>query len=433
MPEPANHTQVTKVETTLSAALDILGGASAEKPVVQKPKNHFATPVNKSITTVADIEGDILKKENEEKEKEKIAADAKIKEAAEAKKKEDEEKFNKLSPEEQESFKKKSPVVAILEDEEDTEDEKAKKAGRPVVSKDALIKGLEERFKNKTFFELEGDKPLSEYTEAELWEVIDLNIEEAKKNVADEVPLAFYDSLPEEIQTAYAYLENTRAVKGGYDKKDVQHILKVVTQVIETQNLDVETESGQEQIIRTYLAMRDNATPEELDEEINALKDKGELEKKAGQFKPKLDSLHQQRMEQLVKTSEANRKKAEKQAEAYSQRVISTLKTGEVKGIKIDKKTQANLYEMMVQPQYLSFQGDNAELEKLMLSALVFQDPDGFLEKVRLQGSNAQATAVAKKLKTEQANKGAALHNEEADNAHRGVKKLQRKENKFTW
>ena len=82
--------------------------------------------------------------------------------------------------------------------------------------------------------------------------------------------------MPQEMQQAYQYIAN-----GG---TDIKGMFRALAASAEVQGLDVKQESGQkissELIIATPIGTRRD----------EAAEDRGDLEKKAKQFKPKLDA-----------------------------------------------------------------------------------------------------------------------------------------------
>lgn len=436
-----SNTEVKQVETTLAA---ILGAPTGENIISQTPKNNLFSNKKPDPLSAADLE---------KAAQEKLEAAAKAKEATDKKKLEDEATELERKKKEAENTEKgktgtAKSLIAELNEEEQAAAEEAKKSsgGRPEFQRAGLIQVVNDLLKEEKFIPLDDPKPMEEWTKDDFKEFIELNLSHREDQIKEEIPVAFYDALPPEFQTAFTYLENLRGAKGGYTPQDVQHILKVVTQAVEITNLDPSTEEGQEQIVRTYLQSTQWGTPEEIDEEVKSLQDKEELSKKANQFKPKLDALQQKQIEQNIKTQEKARKNAEKAASNFMDSVYKALEPGILGGIKLDKKTQGSLYNALVQPAYQSFTGGQTnelghlleskqfgqekDLESVMLATWLLRDKEGFLAKVREQGGSQKAAEVAKKLKTEQANHGTASGEEdELAGANRGVKKLVRKTN----
>lgn len=459
------NTEVKQVETTLAA---ILGAPTGDNVITPQNKNNVFSNNKAPANTIGDIEKAAKEKADKEKVEAdvKAATDAKAKAEADAKavaaaKADAEKKELEGKSEEQvaEILKKRKEIEAAdkekslaaqltAQQEKIAEEELRKTGNRPGITKDALVAGIEKRIKDKTFLELDGvEKPLPEYTTEELWEVIDLNLEHKQKEVAEQVPVEFFEALPPEFQTAFTYLENLRGAKGGYTPQDVQHILKVVTQAVNITNLDITTEEGQEDVVRNYLAVTNYGTPEEIDEEVAAIKDRKELEKKSGQFKPKLDAIQQKNIETNLKVTEQNRKKAEKQAANWMDTVYKALEPAEIGGIKLGKKDQTELYNSLVQVSYPSFTGQQTnefgyllenkqfgkdqDLEAVFLARMILKDKEGTLNKIREQGGSIKAAEVAKKLKIEQAARGTGAGEDDDDlaGANRTPKKLVRKTN----
>jgi hypothetical protein len=422
------NTEISQVTLDNQAVAELLGIATGENVITQ-------TTEKKSFTRDTDEPLDAAALEKE------IADDKK--KAADTVKAEADKKAAELLAVDKDKDKSAADIIAEAQNE-DTEEEKKKK-GRPEFQKGGLQQLMSELIKEEKFVALDDPKPMEEWTKDDYKEFIELNLAHREDKVKEEIPVAFFDSLPEEFQTAFVYLENLKGAKGGYTAQDVHHILRVVTQVADTTNLDVETEEGQEAIVRNYLQMRDNSSPEELDEEIASLKDKEELEKKAKQFKPKLDSAQQQRIEQNVKRVEQARRNAEAGAAEYMDNVFNTLAPKVLGGLKLDDKTQKGLYHALVLPKFTDMNGrqanemaylleskqfgKNRDLETVALVAWILKDKEGFLAKAREQGATAKVTETVKKLKIEQASRNASTTEDDDDAAAgRTVKTLKRRD-----
>lgn len=413
-------TVVTKKESTLS---DILGAPTGESTITQTGPNNLFDNNSKPKTTFTELEkskDEAVKKAKEEADKIKAEKDAEKAPAA------------STTP-----AAKTTSIIADIVAETEEEVEQKKAAGRPAISRDALLSGIEQRIKDKVFLELDGEeKPLAEYSTSELWEVVDLNLSHKDEIAAEQAQAGLYDALPEEFQQAITYF-----AQGG---TDIQHILKVLTQKVELNNLDPRTEDGQEKIIRNYLSYTRYGTPEEIEEEVNSIKDRGDLEKKSNQFKPKLDAAQEEVVNRNLKAAEVERKKAEKASANYMDNVIKALEPGLIAGIKIDRKEKADFYNSLVNPTHQSFTGRTVnefgylieqkqfgpqqDLEAIFLARWALKDKEGLIKRLREQGGSDMAAAVAKKLKTEESSKNSATGTEVNDDARRGVKKLQRKE-----
>ena len=169
-------------------------------------------------------------------------------------------------------------------------------------------------------------------------------------------------------------------------------------------------------------------------------RDIGALEKKAKQFKPKLDQMQEEIVRSKIQEQEYRKQQQEQAAEAYMQNVFEALRPAEINGLKLDKKTQALLYTGLVQPQYQSVQGRPTNLlghllEKyqfvdpnypLIAEALwLLSDPDGYRNELKKQGKNAAVEQTVRQLKTEQARKNTSTYYEEDEPRQRKIAKPQ--------
>lgn len=322
---------------------------------------------------------------------------------------------------------KGSPEIKdILDDfDDDTSDDNddpaaQKKAGRPKTEKSGLVEFFKKRIESKDMFTFDDfdeekqtlDEYLSGLTEKDYEELWQANISTLKEDVAAKTPQEFFESLPEELQAAAQYVMN-----GGQDLKGLFSALAQVEQVRE---MDPTKETDQESIVRQYLQTTGFGDDEMIDEEIQTWKDLGRLELKAKQFKPKLDKMQEEQVQYQIAQQEARKKQQEEAAQAYMQNVFEALRPGEISGMKLDKKTQAALYNGLVNPEYQSISGRNTNmlghlLEKyqyvepnypLIAEALwLLSNPDEYRQSLVKQGKNQAVEQTARQLKTEQARK----------------------------
>ena len=174
----------------------------------------------------------------------------------------------------------------------------------------------------------------------------------------------------------------------------------------------------QERIVREYLSATNFGTPEEIQEEIESWKDRGDLEAKANKFKPKLDAMQARVVQQKLAQQEEMKRRQQSQAQAYMENVYNTLSPGDVNGIKLDRRTQELLYTGLVQPNYPSISGRPTNLlghllekyqyiepnHSLIAEALwLLADPNSYKTKIREQGQKETVEKTARMLKTEEA------------------------------
>ncbi len=258
----------------------------------------------------------------------------------------------------------------------------------------------------------EGEEDISKYSLKDFEELFESNEKEKAKKFEEQVSSNFFEALPEELQVAAHYVAN-----GGNDLKS---LFRSLAQVEEMRELDPSEESGQEQIVRNYLHATNFGTADEIEEEIEAWKDRDELGSKAKKFKPKLDAMQEQIVARQLQQQEQIRKQQQAQAQHYTENIYRALEPGELNGLKLDKKTQNTLFAGLTQANYPSMSGRPTNLlghllEKhqyaepnhgLVAEALwLLSDPDGYRNKVREMGKKEAVEKTVRQLKTEQSNK----------------------------
>jgi len=254
-------------------------------------------------------------------------------------------------------------------------------------------------------------------------------------------PVSGRSDLPQELQVAARYVAD-----GGQDLKG---LFSTLAYVEESKELDVTKENDQERIITEYLGATGYGTSEEIQEEIEIWKDLGKLEAQASKFKPKLDKMQEKVVAQKLEEQEMKKKQQEQASAHYMQNVYDTLKDGIINEIKIDKKTQAMLYNGLVQPSYPSVSGKNTNLLGHLLEKYQFvepnyslisealwllQDPKGYKAKIMSKGAQQNIEKTVRKLKTEQSNRTSnSLGTKETEPVRKSKpgKKLQRTNNIF--
>lgn len=316
----------------------------------------------------------------------------------------------------------------ILNQEVDNVDTKT--GGRPKTEKNGLLELTKKLIQSKVLipFDDEDDKKLEDYTINDYEELLTSNMKELENKFNKEIPIKFFDSLPEDLQAAFSYVSN-----GGQDLKGM---FRALAQVQEVRDLDPTDENDQKDIIRNYLQATRFGTPDEIDEEIDGWADRNELEAKANKFKPKLDAMQEQMVAQKLEQQERLRVQQQAQSAKYMDSVYNVLAPGELGGMKLDKKTQGMLYNGLVDPRYPSMSGKPTNLlghllEKhqfvepnhaLIAEALwLLQDPDGYRDKVREIAKKDVTATTVRSLKTEQGKRisGSSGVNDDDDNASR--------------
>lgn len=307
----------------------------------------------------------------------------------------------------------KEIIDSLDESVESEEDQPKSKRGRKTIS--GISDVFSKLIKDEKIVPFDDDKALEEYTAKDWEELIDANLEERANQVRQETPKQFFQSLPQELQIAARYVAD-----GG---KDLKGLFSTLSQVEETKDLDIKKASDQEKIITEYLGATGYGTKEEIQEEIEIWKDLGKLEQQASKFKPKLDKMQEKVVAQKLQEQELKKKQQEQASKAYMKNVYDTLKDGKLGDVKVDRKTQAMLYNGLVQPNYPSVSGKNTNLLGHLLEKYQFvepnyglisealwllQDPEGYKAKIMDKGAQKSVEKTVRKLKTEQSNAGGA-------------------------
>lgn len=290
-----------------------------------------------------------------------------------------------------------------------TQEEDAGNKGRPKVDKSGLAELATKMIEEGTLIPFDDDKPLEDYTTKDFRELFEANFQERENAIRENTPKEFFQALPEELQIAAKYVAD-----GGTDLKG---LFRTLAHVEEMRDLDPYDENDQIVIARQYLHATNFGTPEEIEAEIEDWMDMGRLDKKAQQFKPKLDKMQESIIERQLAEQEMKREQQAEAAKQYQDNVYNTLSTGELGGIKLDRKVQGLLFSGLVQPNYPSISGKPTNLlghllEKyqfveprhdLIAEALwLLADPDGYKSKMRDQGSRQATEKAVRQLKTEQ-------------------------------
>jgi len=356
--------------------------------------------------------------EEEEAEK-KATEEAQV--AAAAKKAEEDAK---KTPEELAAEKEIEDALALEPDPLDLSgtdpanqelEEDKNKGGRPSALVTAAKKMIADGILTPFVNDKGEDESIENYTAEDFQELISANMKNQENKLVDELPRQFIDQLPPEMQQAYEYVAN-----GGTDMKGMFQALAASNEV---RDLDITHENGQKQAVRAYLNATNYGTPEEIEDRIYALEDRGDLEKEASVFKPKLDAMQEQIVQKRVADQAASAKQRQEQSQQYIENVYKTLETGKLNGIELDNKTQNMLYAGLVQSNYPSISGKQTNmlghlLEKyqwveprhdLIAEALwLLQDPEGYRGSLGANVEKATVEKTMRTLKTEQSAKSAA-------------------------
>ena len=295
----------------------------------------------------------------------------------------------------------------------ESEDDKSTSSGRKRMSNMADV--FKKMIDDDQIIPFDDDKPLEEYSAKDWKELIQANMDERANKVRRETPKQFFNSLPQELQVAAKYVAD-----GGTDLKG---LFGALAQVEEVRDISLDTEEGQAHIVREYLSATGYGSAEDIQEEIEIWKDLGKLEKQASKFKPKLDKMQEKVVAGKLRQQQQMKAQQQKASENYMANVYNTLKGGTVGDMKINKKTQALLYNGLVNPAYPSINGSQTNLLGHLLEKYQFvepnynlvsealwllADPKGYKAQVMSKGTNKAVEQTVRKLKTAQSTKRAA-------------------------
>lgn len=329
------------------------------------------------------------------------------------------------------------PTDDMLVDEDD--DPSKAKGGRPTAIVSAT-KSLIEKGLITPFVDDDGkEEDISNYTAADFEELFAANFDRQKNELAEGLPAQFFQNMPVEMQQAYHYIAN-----GGQDLKG---LFKAMGQSQEVREINVETEAGQAYAVRAYLQATNYGTPEEIEDEVQSLMDRGDLEKKANQFKPKLDAMQDQMIQQRLARQEQENRQRQEQSQTYMENVYNVLEKKELNGVQLDDRTQNMLYAGLVQPNYPSINGKQTNLlghllEKhqwveprhdLIAEALwLLADPEAYRSKIRETGEKQAVEKTVRKLKDAQSNLTSTSAPEEPKpSAKKGRRTMQKPKRNF--
>lgn len=320
---------------------------------------------------------------------------------------------------------------------DDGESETSK--GRPKVQTDGLIKVIKNQIESgklDVFDDYDEKDSLDEYLgklgNKGLEELLESNLDTKIKDAEVKAVENYVKTLPEDLRIAAKYLS-----EGG----DWVTIAKTLGQVQEIKTLSLDNEDDHESIVREYLRARGADSVEEIESEIEDLKDRGRLTKKAEEYKPKLDKLQDSILQQRIVEQEAAAAQRQEVAKNYIDSVVTVLKKGELNGIKLDNKLQESLYTGLTKPSYQSFNGSptnelgyllekyqfgqEADMSVVAEVLYMLRDRESYRNSLIRIGENKKTEEIAKKLKTVQGT-NSGVGEAQAPSNSRVVTKIQR-------
>jgi hypothetical protein len=260
-------------------------------------------------------------------------------------------------------------------------------------------------------------KALADYTVDDFEELIQANIDSQTSEVAQNAPVQLFQQLPEEVQAVIHY-----ALNGG---QDIKSVFSQLARAQETFDLDVSNEQDQESIARQYLNLSGFGSIEEIEDEINVLKDRGDLAKYAERYKPKLDARQAEVIEKRLKDQQAAQARKNDMEKKYHDVVYNTLNSNNLNGIPLNNKVQTMLYYGLTDATkyqdskgnptnalgYLLEQhqfGEKANPSLVAEALWLLADPVNYRNSVKQLGANVANANTVRALRTEEASRNAS-------------------------
>lgn len=313
----------------------------------------------------------------------------------------------------------KAMVAAIVDasidlDEEDDAVESKNQGGRPRLVKDAMVEAANRLIEKGVLQPFDDGKALTDYTVDDFEELIQANIQSQTSEVAQNAPVQLFQQLPEEVQAVIHY-----ALNGG---QDIKSVFSQLARAQETFDLDVSNEVDQESIARQYLNLTGFGSTEEIEDEVNVLKDRGDLAKYAERYKPKLDARQAEVIERRLKEQQSAQTRKVDMEKKYHDVVYNTLNSNNLNGIPLNNKVQTMLYYGLTDAtKYQDSKGNPTNalgylLEQhqfgpkanpsLVAEALwLLADPDAYRTSVKQLGANVANANTVRQLRTEEASR----------------------------
>ena len=306
-------------------------------------------------------------------------------------------------------------AMSILDEAPEDEEFDVDDEGNKKVDKDSLAGVFQALIKDELITPFDDDKDLADYSTKDFKELIKANIDAKVVSARNETPKQFFESLPDELQYAAMHV-----AKGNTDLKSV---FKALAEREEVKELDVNNENHLETIARQYLQATDYGSGDTdiIEDQIQDWIESGDINKKAKQFKPKLDKMQEKILEGKLKKQEEFQAAQTEKRKTYVGDVYSALEKGELNGVKINNKTQNFLYNELTTTKYESMSGkptnllgklledhqygETPRMDLIAEATWLLSNPEEYKDQLMKKASSAANLETAKKLKTEEGRK----------------------------
>ena len=310
------------------------------------------------------------------------------------------------------------PLISNNDDDSDDAGTQEKNlGGRPRLVKDAMVEAANRLIEKGILQPFDDGKDIKDYTVDDFEELIQANIDSQTNEVAANAPVQLFQQLPEEVQAVVHY-----ALNGG---QDIKSVFNQLARAQETFDLDVAKEDDQEVIARQYLNLSGFGTAEEIEDEINVLKDRGDLGKYAERYKPKLDAQQAKVIEKRLQDQQAAQTRKAQMEKKYHDVVYNTLNSNSLNGIPLNNKVQTMLYYGLTDNSkyqdakgnptnalgYLLEQhqfGEKANPSLVAEALWLLADPVQYRNSIKQIGANTANANTVRQLRTEEASRNAS-------------------------
>jgi hypothetical protein len=327
------------------------------------------------------------------------------------------------------------------EDEDDSQEDSSvnQRSANKVGRKPGLVEVIDKLSKKGLLDLFEDNQDISSYTLDDIEELIETNMIAKINEVAKQAPLEIFGKLDPKLQDFISY-----ALNGG---TDISNVLKNVARAQEITDLSLDNDDHQERIVREWLRQLGSYSDEEIEDEITSFIDRGDLAKKASQFKPKLDKKQAEIMEKQIVEQEQKRNDAELAKKSYAENIFNVLNKNDLNGLRLNNRIQTALYYGLTDTgHYQDREGNPTNelgflLEKyqfgkeanpaVLLEALwLLKDPNGYRQSVLSVGQQQAAAKTYRSLKTAEGERmtSSSKQGEERNAPSRNT--LQRNKNK---
>lgn len=312
-------------------------------------------------------------------------------------------KWNELEKLADQKDEDESEIPEVKNDVTGSTPDDKKTPGRKVTDLVAVVNELIESGELKPFEE-GGPKTIEEAKE-----LIKLNFAETKKSTIEDIWKEKVESYSPQIQAILAYAE-----QGG---SDVTPLIAAISEVERNNNLDLETEEGQEGVITEFLKVS-GWSPEDIKEEIETAKDLGKLKIKAEKFLPKLNQMNEQRIQSLMEEQGQRERQAEEARNRYLTTIKTTLEKEKLGELKLTRQDKALIWDGLTdvrhrswsgQPTNLFFKrleemqaGDKADYDHFLEIVYHTLNRGSFKDKIREEIKTDETASTVRKLKSEQ-------------------------------